>query len=590
MADVTRRALTGAPIPRSLRHAVEATRRWTHPVTLPAWAAVIAAATAAVNAPVWVPVVAAIIMWGEGRIWPDSRRVGVSVVVGAVCVGAVIPPPLSAGILAAVLAAVEAVVEHTERGRAFRRRRAIRDAWPAVAESIGAKDTVVLDVNSAQWRDRITFRVPDGQVTPPLSRVALSVASALRRPAQTVRALAGREEGSVIVEVRNGEPLAEPVPHPLPTRAARGWRVPFAMGDNGRRVLFDLTKHALVAGMTGAGKSTAIQSILLSARPLLETGRLRLAIIDRKGGVELGGWAGFADLVDLGDNGDAGSERVLRAVQGLIDERLIAMREAGRQSWDHAIGPQLLLIVDEAATLGTTAREVMRDIAMRGRAPGVTLLIGVQHPTKDNVDRTVLLQLDQRVAMRVRDASASRHVADGNDPDLTDLPLGGHFWLLGGVKPRRGRVFRVDERDVPVWGPDMGEPPYINDASPGVSEPPPSESFAVAEPGFAVAKALPMGPVVQTGDVQARPRPDTSGLPRSAAAIVEACGWVAEPIAVVRERAGVSQASWSRHAADLESTGIIVRDGRTVRLSQPADSLVVNIPREIFRRVVDKSE
>lgn len=550
-------------VPQPVRRTIDAARRWTHPATHPAWAAAFAALVASTSPPGWGAVAAIVALWGEGRIWPDSRREWLSVAVGALCVGATIPDPRFAAVLAAALATVEVLVEHTTAGRAWERRRAIRDAWPALSDAIGATDVALVDVTSDRWRDRLTIRAPEGGLLASADMLAKRVASAMHRAANTVRVTPGAESGSAVVEVQHGDPLAVAIPHPLPTRAPRGWRVPFGMDDRGRRVLFDLRVHTLVAGMTGAGKSTAIQSVLLSARPLLETGRARLVIIDRKGGVEFGAWSEFADIVDLGERGDEGTRDALAGVRAEVDRRLSVMLDAGSRDWDHRDGPQLIVVLDEAAVVKGDALGVLGDIAVRGRAAGVTLIVGIQHPTADNLPRLVATQLGQRVAMRVRDAAASRHVVDGRPIDLTDLPLGGHCWLLADGRDCRARVFRVDDAMLPTPAANPGRGCYATGRGAGT----PDEA-----PGVRLAYA-PAGPRDAPAPAGASGRPDTTGLDDIAARLVEACDWQPQPISAVRKRAGVSPRSWQRRAPELESAGVIVRDGRTVRLSHPGRTM-----------------
>lgn len=565
------RARRPAPaLPQPARRSIDAARRWTHPVTHPGWAAACAALVASASPPGWAACAALVALWGEGRIWPDSRREWLSVGVGAVCVGATVPHPAAAAALSAALATVEVIVEHTDRGRSWERRRAIRDAWPALRDAIGATDVKLVDVDATRWRDRLTIRAPEGGLLASADMVAKRVASALHRAVDTVRVTPGAEAGSAVIEVSHGDPLAVAVPHPLPTSAPRGWRVPFGVDDRGRRVLFDLRVHALVAGMTGAGKSTAVQSVLLSARPLLASGRARLVIIDRKGGVEFGAWAEFADIVDLGARGDEGTAEALTRVRNEVDRRLSLMLGAGSRDWDHSDGPQLIVVLDEAAVVKGDALNVLGDIAVRGRAAGVTLIVGIQHPTVDNLPRLVATQLGQRIAMRVRDSAASRFLADGRPIDLTGLPLGGHCWLLADGRDRRARVYCVDDEMLPGRPAISGRGGYATERDPGTPTSTPDVRQAYAR----------TGPRDGPAPAGAPERPDTAGLDHISARIVEACGWDDEPIGAVRERAGVSQRSWQRRAPELELAGLIQRDGRTVRLSHSGDNIAAADERE----------
>ncbi len=525
-------------------------------------------------------------MWGEGRIWPDSRREWVSVATGAVCVGAVIPDPRAAAGLSAVLATIEVLVEHTERGRSWERRRAILDAWPAVAEATGSVDVTVKKVEATRWRDRITIRGPQGATMHAPAVVARQVASALLMPISRVTGSPGPESGSVVIDVSHGNPLATSVRHPLPRKPGARWSAPIGVEENGRTIAIDIRKHTLIAGMTGAGKSTAVQALLLSALPHLERGNLRLVLIDRKGGVELGMWADHADLVDIGDNGDKGTTDLLAAVVADINRRLDIMRGAGVRDWDVKFGPRWLVVIDEAAVIrDQIARDLLRDAALRGRAAGVSLVVALQHPVKETIDRSTVLQLDQRIGMRVKDRAASRHVVDGEEPDLTSLEFGGHFYLLGGRKPRRGRVFNVEDDMLPNTHPANGGNTPGNQAATLSGD-------DRQLPGNCPANDAPIGPHdgAQYVSAPARPLSGTvspdiaAGWTGTAGLILGALDRTWRPIAAVRLDIDISERTWRTHARRLEEAGLIERDGTSARLTPTAMGIDVGDDAETSHR------
>ncbi|EUA44252.1 ftsK/SpoIIIE family protein [Mycobacterium xenopi 3993] len=49
-----------------------------------------------------------------------------------------------------------------------------------------------------------------------------------------------------------------------------------------------LGQHILIAGATGAGKGSVLWSLIAGLAPHVKTGRVRLCVIDPKGGMELG--------------------------------------------------------------------------------------------------------------------------------------------------------------------------------------------------------------------------------------------------------------------------------------------------------------
>lgn len=575
---------TAPPIPTSVRHMWAGVRRWSHPATHPVWSAAGAAVVSACTLPAWAAVLALAAVWGEGRVWPDTRRAWLSVVIGTITIGALIDPPVVAAIVALVMATAEVCVEQTARGRAMRRHRAIRDAWPHVMAAIGDPDTTVMDVDAGAVHDTITMRWPTGATAPMASAVAARVASALRTSADRVRVATGGEAGSLTVQVRHStDPFSVPVPHPCPTGKPRNWRVPIGVNDRGKPILLDIAEaHTLVAGMSGAGKSTAVQAALVSARPLMESGDLRLDIIDMKGGMELGMWARYADRLEMGDDGSAGTLAMLRDLQREVKARQRWMRERGLREWERAVGPRRLLVIDEAAELDPASRELLRSLMNLGRATGLRVIVALQHPVKENIDRTAVLQCDQRIGMRVKDDAASRHVTNTPAVDLTTLPLAGHFFLLAGIRPRRGRIYAVVDDMLPptpkiVDGgvvlddttTDDGDDVESDAPEATLSERPTPDthcpSTAMAVPG---QTAAPIDPHADPATC-ARPRPPTDGLSSHHAQLVDALDWGWRPIAGAKADLGWSDSTWGRHARTAEDLGLIERDGPAgmVRLS-----------------------
>ena len=86
------------------------------------------------------------------------------------------------------------------------------------------------------------------------------------------------------------QPIALPIPRPATpvdlgavrvgiTEARTWWRLPV------------LGQHLLVAGATGAGKGSMLWSLIAGLAPEVKSGRVRLCVIDPKGGMELGAGA-----------------------------------------------------------------------------------------------------------------------------------------------------------------------------------------------------------------------------------------------------------------------------------------------------------
>lgn len=153
--------------------------------------------------------------------------------------------------------------------------------------------------------------------------------------------------------------------------------------------------HTFLGAETGAGKSSAIYSLLLGLGPAIHGGWVQVAAVDPKGGAELGKiealcrWYEDGSIPEMID--------VLRELCDLMDER---GRECKRLGVDKAVPsvdmPFILAIFDEAADLFTTkekdedgklwanfALAYMERLLRKGRAFGIHMFVLSQKPNKD---------------------------------------------------------------------------------------------------------------------------------------------------------------------------------------------------------------
>ncbi len=572
------------PVPRIVGRAATGVRRWTHPVTHPAWAALVSGILAAGTLPAWAPIVAAVAMWGEGRIWPDSRREWLSVAVGALCVGAVVPDTLAAATLSAVLATIEVLVEHTARGRAWERRRAIHDAWPAVVDAIGATDVTISDVDATRWRDRITISGPQGATMRDPAACARQIASALRRPVAAVTGRPGRVSGSVVIDVAHGDPLASVHVHPGTTARGSDWSTPLGVGADGRTVRFALDQHQiLVAGCTGSGKTVTIVTMLYGLRHRFARGTAELWIVDMKGGADFARLEHLARRVLSPHDGFAAVLSALTDALVIISERNAASR-ATKRAWTAKQSPRLVIVLDEFGRLTDKAcREAATAIARTGRSVGVHLIIGTQNPTDREVPIDVMMNCDVRVVHRTVNAQGSRNALEVSDPCATSLPKHGHCLMSVAGDITRLRAFlpppewlpRVDDSD------DDGDADMLPNTHPANDGNRPGNQAATLGddarqlPGNCPANDAPIGPQDGAQYVGAPARPPSGTVSPDIAAewtgsaglILGALDGVWRPIATVRADIGISERTWGTHARRLTDAGLIERDGTSVRLT-----------------------
>jgi len=199
--------------------------------------------------------------------------------------------------------------------------------------------------------------------------------------------------------------------------------------------------HALAGGMTGAGKSELLQSLVASLAAAHSPSHLTFILVDYKGG------AAFKDCVHLphtvGFVTDLDGHLVNRALTSLRAElrrREEVLREAGcrdlfelRARSPASALPSLAIVVDEFAALAAELPEFvdgMVDIAARGRSLGIHLVLATQRPAGVISDR-IRANTNLRLSLRFADAGDSQDVIGTSDAARPGLPRGRAFVRTG---------------------------------------------------------------------------------------------------------------------------------------------------------------
>ncbi|MGN6687038.1 MAG: FtsK/SpoIIIE domain-containing protein [Actinomycetales bacterium] len=250
-------------------------------------------------------------------------------------------------------------------------------------------------------------------------------------------------------------------------------------------VIVDLTKtpHVLVAGTTGAGKSGALQAMLLDLAQRYPPDRLAAVVVDCKGGTSLQAVAHLPHIADLVTDLDgAVLERALASLSAELRRRARLLRDAGQEdlsAWRHqgseVVPPDLLVVVDEFAVLADQRPDLLDrlvDVGRRGRSLGVHLVLASQS-VSGVVSGRLLDNVDVVLAMRLTDPAQSRQLVghDGasrispHQPGRAVLAIGGaaspvQLPWVGANADSRGRLVdvsaagRVEDLDAVEAAPD----------------------------------------------------------------------------------------------------------------------------------------
>lgn len=291
--------------------------------------------------------------------------------------------------------------------------------------------------------------------------VTLAVEAVSRLQAEEIAAdLTARAEATLGMTREDGGPIALSPLLPA-TPEAIGGGLPAVIGVTaGDAAVVDLVAdgpHAVVAGVTGAGKSELLITWILALCATRSADEVTFLLADFKGGTAFDGLAGVPHITGvITDLDGSGARRAIESLRAELRRREAAIAAAGaRDIVDPRVRlPRLVVVVDEFAALLADQPELhglFADLAARGRALGIHLILGTQRAAgviRDNL----LANCPLRISLRVTDAADSRAVI-GTD-DAAKLPGGAerrgtaYVRRAGDAAPQPVRVALSGAQDV----------------------------------------------------------------------------------------------------------------------------------------------
>jgi len=252
-------------------------------------------------------------------------------------------------------------------------------------------------------------------------------------------------------------------------------KMTIAMGKdiNGRIVTADLAgmPHLLIAGSTGAGKSVAINAMIMSILYKATPDQVRLILVDPKR-LELGNYEGVPHLytpiitepklaANALRNAVREMERRLKllAAKGVrnIDQYNKLFDQNGTPSLFDEEGdekpiPYIVIIIDELADLmmldSSNVEESITRLAQMARAVGIHLVLATQRPSVDVITGLIKANFPARVSFRVATKVDSRTILDANGAEAL-LGKGDMLYLpSGSARVHRLHAPFVTEKEI----------------------------------------------------------------------------------------------------------------------------------------------
>ena len=242
---------------------------------------------------------------------------------------------------------------------------------------------------------------------------------------------------------------------------------------NGRIVTAELSgmPHLLIAGSTGAGKSVAINAMIMSILYKATPDQVRLILVDPKR-LELGNYEGVPHLFTPIITEPKLAANALRNAVREMERRLKLLAEKGARnieqynrlfddgdtpslfgdSSEERPLPYIVIIIDELADLmmldaGNVEESITR-LAQMARAVGIHLVLATQRPSVDVITGLIKANFPARISFRVATKVDSRTILDANGAEAL-LGRGDMLYLpSGSARVHRLHAPFVTEKEI----------------------------------------------------------------------------------------------------------------------------------------------
>jgi hypothetical protein len=379
-------------------------------------------------------------------------------------------PPLTIVLAVLTLAAWRLALRHPSVLEAIAWR-AARAEWLAVRHRWHLGGSHLLEHEETRLGERMVIDVTTaGRLASQIARSDLPERIAMDRgiPKNRVTVTEGTPAGRVVIEIRERDPWAHPLTHPVldPGHEVQldvpcSIRVPPQVGqDPATGTILDVPvwdevggKNVTLVGIKGAGKGVLLNCI--SERVTAADDALMIRVnISVKGPAEAAMWGPACHLTAFGPQQKERALRVLRVVNGIIEWRSGQPRDTS-VFIPSSDDPLVVLVMDEidAAMAYPAIRRELGSISSKGRELGVSVVRAGQRGTAEwTGGANVRSQDDVFCLGMVNRSTEAMHAAGDLGLRLPDMATYGEgkpgVWViacLGDPAWKAGRTWKLSE-------------------------------------------------------------------------------------------------------------------------------------------------